>query len=69
MNKTTAKQNVILPKKVLHNFLNHFEDMQTAYGELEDYLLMQNKDLVSRLKRARADDFAGQTRPLSTLLD
>ena len=58
MNKN--KETVTLPKKSVDSLLNILRSFAELEDELEDYLMLQNKELVKQLRKARKDHLSGK---------
>lgn len=65
MNKN--KETVTLPKKSVDSLLSMLRGFAELEDELEDYLMLQDKELMKELKQARRDHIEGKVKDWAEL--
>lgn len=64
---TSRTKNITLPRAAVHGLLRQLGAIQDMCDELEDSLLLQDKDFIEKMKQGRKEHQAGRVKPLAAL--
>ena len=65
--KTAVKETINLPRKTVEQLLGAISIFGSIQDEIEDFLIVRNKSLVAKIRKARKEHLRGEVKDFQKL--